>query len=157
VPAPSRRPERIGVAFLLAQLGAQSAQQYAVALQGLDITPPLAGIMRQLRMAPGLSQQQLAERLGSFPSRIVGQLDDLEARGWVVRGRDGADRRINVINLTKAGESAFARIAAVSQAHDKSVSAVLSDDEYRVLNDLLARLADANGLAVGVHPGYREM
>jgi DNA-binding MarR family transcriptional regulator len=157
VPPQQRPTGRVGVAFLLAQLGAQAADRYAIALKELDISPPLAGIMRLLRMQPGLSQQQLAERLGTFPSRIVGQLDDLEARGWVARSRDGADRRINVIKLTPAGESAFSRIATVSQAHDKQLTTALSDDEYQMLKALLGKLADANGLTVGVHPGYRKM
>ena len=50
-------------AFLLAQLGAHAASQFAERLGVLDLTPPDAGILRLLRIAAGLSQQELAAKL----------------------------------------------------------------------------------------------
>jgi DNA-binding MarR family transcriptional regulator len=156
VPSPSRPPAQPGVAFLLAQLGAHAAQRYAAALTDLDITPPLAGIMRLLRVQPGLSQQQIADRLGSPPSRVVGYLDDLESRGWISRSRDTDDRRVNVVTLTAAGQSAFTELARVSRDHERRITASLSDDERARLKALLEKLAGEQGLSPGVHPGYRD-
>ena len=118
--------------------------------------PPLAGIMRLLRGAPGLSQQQLAERLGIAPSRIVTYIDDLETRGWIQRTRDSQDRRVNLLTLTTEGQSAFTELAAVSRAHEGSITAGLSAAERESLLALLTKLADHLGLTPGVHPGYRH-
>jgi DNA-binding MarR family transcriptional regulator len=113
--------------------------------------------MRLLTAEPGLSQQQLAARLRTAPSRIVSYVDDLAARGWLTRARDPGDRRINVLTLTAAGRGALASIAEISRAHDARFTAGLSDAEQAALRELLGRLAAARGMAPGVHPGYRRL
>ena len=102
-------------------------QQFAAALAEHDLTPPLAGIMRLLRAQPGLSQQQLAEILGTAPSRVVSYVDELESRGWVERTRDAVDRRVNVITLTAAGREAFTSIAMVGREHERRITAGLDE------------------------------
>src|SRR6201996_8197634 len=69
-------------AFLLTQLGSHAASQFAERLASLDLTPPDAGILRLLRAAAGLSQQELAARLQIHPSRLVAILDNLGNGGW---------------------------------------------------------------------------
>lgn len=148
---------RFGVAFLLAQLGAHATDQFARALAEYDMTPPMAGILRRLKVEPGLSQQRLAELLGTAPSRIVSYVDDLEARGWISRNRTAADRRVNVLGLTEAGQEAVEKLGAVSRDHDDRFTAKLDDDERSALHDLLTKLAASHGLTRGVHPGYRKL
>jgi DNA-binding MarR family transcriptional regulator len=157
VSAPESPAARGGIAFLLSQLGSLAADQFATALAPHDLTPPYAGIMRLLRMQPGLSQQRLAELLGQAPSRIVAYVDALESRGWIERTRDQADRRINVLTITPAGRAAFASIAVVGREHEKRITAGLSEAERTQLAGLLAKLADLRGLTPGVHPGYRAL
>jgi DNA-binding MarR family transcriptional regulator len=78
----SRGPQRgTGPAFLLAQLGAHAAARFAERLAEHDLTPPHAGILWNLASQPDLTQRELADVLGAFPSRLVLQLDDLEKRG----------------------------------------------------------------------------
>ena len=55
--------ERGQPAFLLAQLGAHAAERFSERLGALQLTPADAGILRLLRMASGISQQQLSARL----------------------------------------------------------------------------------------------
>jgi DNA-binding MarR family transcriptional regulator len=156
MPAQKGPTGRYGIAFLLAQLGALAADRYAAALRELEVAPPLAGIMRTLQADPGLSQQQLADRLGTPPSRIVGYIDELESRGWLTRSRDTADRRVNVLALTDQGRDAFAAVAGISRAHEERITESLTDAEHSTLRILLDKLAEANGLVAGVHPGYRR-
>lgn len=156
MPRSSSQNSHSGVAWLLAQLGAHAAEQFAATLAGHDLTPPLAGILRLLQAEPGVSQQQLAGRLGAAPSRIVGYIDDLESRGWLRRTRDTTDRRINVLTLTDAGEAAFSSLAEISREHDKRLTKALSHAEYATMRGLLGRLAADAGLTPGVHPGYRS-
>lgn len=144
-----------GVAFLLAQVGAAATNRFAAALVEHDLTPPLAGVLRILTTESGLSQQALSERLGAAPSRVVGYLDDLEARGWIVRGRNAGDRRVNEVALTDAGNQAFLLVAGVGRRHEETVTAALTGPERVELGRLLAKVAEAQGLTVGVHPGYR--
>jgi DNA-binding MarR family transcriptional regulator len=156
VPAPDSRAAG-GVAFLLSQLGTFAAEQFATALVPLDLTPPYAGILRLLRMQPGLSQQRLAELLGLAPSRVVAYIDELERRDWIKRTRDPVDRRSNVLTITEHGGAAFASIAMVGREHEKRITAGLSEADRSQLAGLLAKLAGLRGLTPGVHPGYRAL
>ena len=123
----------------------------------IGLTPPVAGILRILKVTPDLSQQGLAHLLGLPPSRLVAIVDDLEQRGWLVRERATTDRRANRLVLTDAGRAAFVDVAKVARAHEARTTAALSGGEAATLRDLLARLAAQQGLAEAVHPGYRSM
>lgn len=146
-----------GLAFLLSQVGAHSAARFAERLGPLGLKPPHAGILRVLDESGGLSQQALAERLGTFPSRLVGLLDELEGRGLVERRESPTDRRSYALHLTGAGREALARIVRVAREHEDALGAALDPDERSQLAGLLARVAAEQGLAPGVHPGFGKL
>src|ERR1700760_1411300 len=103
-----------GPAFLLAQVGAHAAARFAERLEPLGLKPPHAGILRVIRQADGLSQQALGEKLGMFPSRLVGVLDELERRGLVERRDNPSDRRSYALHLTDAGRDVCEQIDRIS-------------------------------------------
>jgi DNA-binding MarR family transcriptional regulator len=146
-----------GAAFLLAQLGAHAAARFAQRLAELDLAPPAAGVLRMIAAQPGLSQQELAERVGLYPSRMVALLDDLSTKGLVERVRRATDRRVYEVKLSEAGRQMLGRVGAVSREHDETLGAALTPDERRTLAGLLQRVADEQGLTRRVHPGYREL
>src|SRR5258708_4992979 len=92
--------ERGQPAFLLAQVGAHAASQFAERLGVLELTPPDAGILRLLRKSPGISQQELSSQLRIHPSRLVAILDSLEKREFVERKLNPRDRRLYSLHLT---------------------------------------------------------
>lgn len=147
----------VGVAFLLAQLGAHATARYARRVADLGLTPAHTGVLRFVGLAPGPSQQALAGRLGVAPSRIVALVDDLERQGLVERRRGAADRRSYALYLTAAGEETLAAVRDAAVAHEGEVTAALPDAERRELVRLLRALAEAHGLLPGVHPGYRTL
>ena len=144
-------------AFLLAQLGAHAASQFAERLGVLELTPADAGILRLLRAAAGLSQQELAGRLQIHPSRLVAILDNLEKRGFVERRANPEDRRLYSLHLTQAGGEALEKIGGVARKHQDALLASLSWEERNTLAALLLRIADQQGLVRGVHPGYQRL
>jgi DNA-binding MarR family transcriptional regulator len=151
------RMERGEPAFLLAQLGAHAASQFAERLRVLDLTPADAGILRLLRVASGLSQQEMGRRLGIHPSRLVAILDNLEKLGFLERRPNPDDRRLYSLHLAKSGEEVLGRIGKVAREHQDALLAALSDEERSALGALLLRIADQQGLTRGIHPGYRLM
>jgi DNA-binding MarR family transcriptional regulator len=144
-------------AFLLAQLGAHAASQFAERLGVLELTPPDAGILRLLRVAAGLSQQELAAKLQIHPSRLVAILDNLEKRGLVERRANPDDRRLYSLHLTKDGGEMLERIGKVAREHQDALLTALTREERNELTSLLLRIADQQGLARGVHPGYQRL
>jgi DNA-binding MarR family transcriptional regulator len=146
-----------GVAFLLAQLGQHAASRFAERLAPLELTPPHAGILRAIAREPGRSQQALSGHLGLLPSRVVAYVDELEERGYVERRRNPEDRRLYALYVTESGEQVMKKLAELGRQHERSITAALTGEQRRVLNDLLATLARQQGLTPGVHPGFRAL
>lgn len=144
-------------AFLLAQLGAHAASQFAERLGVLELTPADAGILRLLRTEAGMSQQELAARLQIHPSRLVAILDNLEKRGLVERKANPDDRRLYSLHLTQAGGETLEKIGSVARKHQDALLSSISWEERNTLATLLLRIADQQGLVRGVHPGYQRL
>ncbi|WP_426625552.1 MarR family winged helix-turn-helix transcriptional regulator [Leifsonia sp. McL0607] len=156
---PSAQPRRGApprTAFLLAQLGADAADRFAERVASLGLTPREAGAIRVLGRRQGLSQRELAELLGTVPSRLVALVDELETKGYVVRERSEGDRRNNVLTLAPGGKRMLAQLREVAQAHQRDLLAPLDADEQQTFAALLAKLAAASDLTPDGHPGYRR-
>ncbi|MGB8538398.1 MAG: MarR family transcriptional regulator [Acidobacteriaceae bacterium] len=148
---------RTSVAFLLAQVGARAAQEFAQALTPLKLTPADAGILRLLSHSPGISQQDLARRLDMHASKLVAVIDALEESALVVREANPQDRRIYSLRLTDAGAEKLRAIGEVARAHDEAICFGLNPAERAALAGLLQRIAARHELTPGVHPGYKDL
>jgi DNA-binding MarR family transcriptional regulator len=142
--------------FLVAQVGAHAAAQFAKLLKPHGFTPHDAGILRLLSRSPGISQQDLAKRLRMHASRLVGVLDELGERGLVERRPSTKDRRFYELHLTGKGEEALMTIGKRAREHHRKLLESLSDDEQAKLASMLSRIAEHQGLNPGVHPGYSK-
>jgi len=157
---PMPQPQKSGdshPAFLLAQVGAYAASKFAERLAVLSFTPPDAGILRLLRTDAGVSQQEMAAKLGIHPSRLVAVLDELETRDLVERRPNPDDRRQYALHLTEKGTQALGQIGQAARQHQETLCAALSPEEREDLAKLLRKIADQQGLTPGIHPGYRWM
>jgi len=147
---------RSSPSFLLAQVGAHAASQFAKRLRKLNLAPQHAGILRVLNSTPGITQQALATTLGMVASRLVVLVDEMEERGLIERQENPQDRRRYALHVTQKGRSALEAIRRISREHSQALLAAISEDEQRQLANLLQRIADQQGLTRGVHPGFRS-
>lgn len=150
-------PQKFGVAFLLAQVGAHAADKFAERLRPLKLNPAHAGILRAINHAQGISQQALAQQLGMFPSRMVLVLDELERLGFVERRPSARDRRTYALHLTARGNARLEAIGRIAREHQEALCAALNPGERETLASLLSRIAEQQDLTAGVHPGYRKL
>lgn len=146
-----------GVTFVLSQLGFHVSHRFAEQIAPLGLVPPHVGILQLVGREPGQSQQALSTKLGIPPNRLVGLIDELEARELIRRERPPTDRRVFALHLTDAGEEMVLRVREIGVAHERALTAPLDDDERAQLASLLRRIADEQGLAPGVHPGLRKL
>ena len=144
-------------AFLLAQVGAHAAARFAERLEPLGLTPAHVGALRVIAASTGSSQQEVAARLGMFPSRFVALVDELQDRGLVQRVENPHDRRIYLLQLTAKGRDVLQSIGPVAREHQESLLSALNTQEREVLASLLMRVADQQGLRRGVHPGFARL
>jgi DNA-binding MarR family transcriptional regulator len=139
----------------VSQVGAFAASKFAERLAMINLQPGDVGILRLIATTPGMSQQDLAGKLGVGPSRVVALIDDLERKDLVARQRSVVDRRNHELRLTDAGRDVMAKMRGIGAAHENDVVQALTVDERRVLGELLGKVAESHGLTPDVHPGYR--
>jgi DNA-binding MarR family transcriptional regulator len=138
--------------FLLAQLGAHGHRRMAERLAGLGLHPRHFGMLSQLAVNEGQSQQALSSALGIHRSAVVAHVDDLEQRGLAERRRDPVDRRAYTLYLTPRGRELLAELERVADDEDAGLLIALDASERSQLISLLQRVAESQGLTAGVHP-----
>lgn len=121
------------------------AQQIAVAifaeqLASVDITPVQFAIMNALLGSPGIDQVSLAKRVAFDPATSGSVIGRLEAKGWVVREADPADRRRKLLVVTAQGVQALSGIQADVATVQAMILSPLSPQEQSQFVHLLARL-----------------
>jgi DNA-binding MarR family transcriptional regulator len=87
-----------------------------------------------------LCQREISEILRFDPGDVVGLIDTLEERDYVVRGRDPRDRRRYALEITPAGRQALQRHRDRSTRLHETLFAPLAPDEVDQLRVLLLRV-----------------
>jgi DNA-binding MarR family transcriptional regulator len=146
----------LGAAFLLSQLGGQSARLWTERLARIGLEPREVMLFRVVATTEGRSQQDVARAIGLPASRIVALVDRLEGQGWLERRTSPKDRRTRALHLTAKGRAALDRIMTISAEHEADLTRGLGPTERDELVGLLRRLATTQGLVEGVHPGFGD-
>ncbi|WP_245560053.1 MarR family winged helix-turn-helix transcriptional regulator [Nocardia asiatica] len=133
-----------------------ATQRFTDRIAPRGLTPPDIGVLRMIAMSPGRSQRSLAEELGVVPSRVVALLDNLDRKGLVERRRSTTDRRNHELHPTPAAYQLMGELWPVLQSHEADLTAALSPAERDQLASLLVRVAEQQGLDVGIHAGYQR-
>jgi MarR family transcriptional regulator, transcriptional regulator for hemolysin len=98
------------------------------------------------------NQRELARAVGIREATLTHHLNAMEADGLLTRRRDPENRRVHVVELTEAGEAAFARLREAAVAFDRRLRRGISAEELDGLERLLDRLAANAGGAAPVNP-----
>ena len=153
-PPPARRPA-VGhgsVGFLLSSLGSATSAGFRDALAPLEIEPQHWAALRAVASNEGKSQREVCGVLHMPPSRMVGLIDELEAKGLVERRTNAQDRRARAIHLTDAGRRRLGDAVARAVDFETWVCEPLEGAERDQLLAILQRLAEHYGLFGNVHP-----
>jgi DNA-binding MarR family transcriptional regulator len=107
-------------------------------------------VLSHVLRAPGLSQQQLAERCFTAKSHISGLVAALEERGWLSRERDPDDGRARRLQLTPEGRTVAERTLAVQAGIVSVMAEAVSQDELLLIEDAMSRVNERlRGLLAG--------
>src|SRR5690349_21087592 len=108
-----------GVAFNLSSLGYAISKGFKQILEPFHLHPREFAVLRAVGIQEGQTQQALGDGLQIPRSRMVSIVDELEARGYVERHPNPADRRVRELHLTASGrkalDQAFERALAFEQ------------------------------------------
>jgi DNA-binding MarR family transcriptional regulator len=140
------------LAFLIAQVGSHSQTSFGKQVDPFGLRLAHVGVLKAIFQANGLTQRELGDALGMFPSNLVRLIDELEEKGLVRRGRSTEDRRSHMLQLTKEGQSLTLKLITLTRAHQDRVCSSLAPAERQELTRLLQKIATEQGLRPGVHP-----
>ncbi|WP_306320930.1 MULTISPECIES: MarR family winged helix-turn-helix transcriptional regulator [unclassified Streptomyces] len=122
--------ERPDLAAMIVPLGRALTAAERPVLHAHDLTMWAYVVLLALgEESPVRSQNALAQAIGADKTRIIGVLDDLQARGLIARRPDPDDRRTRLLSLTPVGR----RLRDTAQA-----------DIQRQEDRLLAHLPEAD-------------
>jgi len=105
-----------------------------------DITPVQFAILNALLEDPGEDQVTLARKVAFDPATIGAVIARLEARGWVRRAPDAADRRRKLLSVTPAGAEMAQQTRRAVHKVQARILGPLEASEREQLLALLARL-----------------
>jgi MarR family transcriptional regulator for hemolysin len=138
---------RVPIGLQLSQAARTVSRAFDAALDGAGGTLAVWLILLNLKIHKPANQRELAEAVGVREATLTHHLNAMDARGLVTRARASANRRVQVVGLTDAGEAAFLRLQQAAIAFDARLRAGLADADLDNLSDLLGKLAANVGAA----------
>jgi MarR family transcriptional regulator, transcriptional regulator for hemolysin len=98
-------------------------------------------VLLSLKIRPTANQRELAEAVGIREATLTHHLNAMEKAGLLNRRRDQTNRRVHVVELTEAGETAFLRLRDAAVAFDRRLRRGITAEQLSSLDGLLNRLA----------------
>jgi MarR family transcriptional regulator, transcriptional regulator for hemolysin len=147
------RPPQTPIGLHLTQASRAIGRAFDDALTAAGGSLPAWLVLINLKMRRVASQRELAEAMGITDATLTHHLNAMETAGLVTRHRDPANRRVHVVEMTPAGESAFLALREAAMSFDKQLRRGVSAAEVAGLADLLDRLA-ANVSGRGSDPPW---
>jgi DNA-binding MarR family transcriptional regulator len=116
-------------------------QQHSLSqLHDYGLTTAQFEVLAHLRANPGITQQELAEKLLVTKGNVCGLLDRLQRDGLVERCGDPDDRRAKRLHLTEKAQTLAEDVIPAHEAFIEEHLSSLSDDDQQTLHLLLRDL-----------------
>jgi DNA-binding MarR family transcriptional regulator len=104
------------------------------------IRPGMFSLMVLVEANPGIAQVDLSRELDQDKATIVGLIDQLQRRRWLLRRRSKVDQRRHGIFLTATGRRNLASMKREMLEHEQRFTRLFTADEMTTLITLLRRI-----------------
>lgn len=122
MPVPGAPEDGRGLRFLVRAVNRGYTKLIETSLGShIEITYPQWSFLRALSQQEGLSQRELAERVGLMENTTLVAINVMERRGWLRRERDKKDRRRLLVYLTEEGRAVDRLRPLVRQANRAAI------------------------------------
>jgi DNA-binding MarR family transcriptional regulator len=123
-----------------------------------DVTLPRFDLMAQLDRAPdGMTLSDVSKRMMVSNGNVTGLVERLVESGHIDRRTSPADRRVQVIRLTKIGRAVFRKMAAEHETWIAGMFSDLSEKDIRDLMRLLGKAKASTSKAAALRPEKDKM
>jgi DNA-binding MarR family transcriptional regulator len=121
----------------------------------LDLTYAQSQVLFRLAEHPGSHMGDVAKAFGVTLPAVTHIVDRLEEKGLVARGDHPADRRVYVLDLTRAGRALVEELETIRlRGMERVLARMSAGDRRRVLTGLEALVDAAAGVPEDdAHPG----
>jgi len=110
------------------------ARAFSDHLRGHGLSPAQFDVLVHVGDRPGLTQQELAERLLVTKGNVCQILGRMEVQGLITRQPEGRAKRVD---LTPAGERLYAEVIPAHEARVEEILGALSSADQATLRRLL--------------------
>lgn len=128
------------VGFLISQISRVQRHRVAERLADLGLHPGQEMLLCQLWQQDGLTQSELADRLGVQPATVSKMLGRMDSAGLIAGRRDAQDGRVTRVRLTEAGRAIHRPIQEVWAAVEAETVAGFTVEERVLLRRLLMQV-----------------
>ena len=128
------------IGFLISDVARLMRTAFDRRVRKLGLTRSQWLVINRLHRRPGATQSELAEMLEVEKPTAGRMVDRMEAKGWVERRADGADRRVNRLYLTNEADLIQLRLAKISDRTIDDALSPLSQRERDQFSELTARV-----------------
>lgn len=98
-------------------------------------------VVGSLVLQPGLTQKEIAEKIGIEAATLVPMIDKMEKEGLLKRKPDLADRRVNRIYLTSKADSLWASMTDCALKVRKSSTKNIPESDIQITLDTLRKIS----------------
>ncbi len=126
------------IGFQIVQICRTHRQQAETALNKIGLHAGQEMILLRLWSEEGITQSQLAERMGVEPPTVTKMLDRM--KGLVERRQDGGDARVSRVYLTEQGRELIGPITELWKQLEERTLAGLTLPEQMLLRRLLLQI-----------------
>ena len=109
-------------------------------LEPLGLTTRHGWFLREVGQNPGISQEQLSQKLCLNKSNVARQSAAMEEEGYILRKPCGKDKRVLRLYLTEKAQALLPEIQRITDRWDQLLTRELTESEAQILNILLPRL-----------------
>ncbi len=137
--------EEMKAVFSVVQVAGHVQRHMAETLKPFGLTPVKLNCLRIIKYIggpKGITPQELGKRQRIDKGNVTHLLDKLERRGWVIRLRDGPDRRWRLVKLTPQGEQLLDQVRPVYDETIRRLTSVLPEVRQRELAGILKEWRD---------------
>ncbi|THF75125.1 MarR family winged helix-turn-helix transcriptional regulator [Cohnella fermenti] len=130
------------IGFLINRTGRRVSQLFALRLSPTGVTTEQWSVLARLCEEDGISQKDLAHRVGKDQTNVTRILDQLERKELIVRRVNPEDRRSYLPSVTDSGRRAYEEIAPIEENVIRLISEGIPPEQLAALKELLSRIAD---------------
>lgn len=88
-----------------------------------------------------MTAREIGDRSKMHKTKISRAVQRLAERRYLTRTQDEKDRRLEHLELTNAGAAAYRDLRKIAEDYDKTLAAILTPQEDRILRQALLKLA----------------